>query len=179
MTIDDSPNSCPFLSPADVPGYRMEYSINQPSNGRMISELWLKYASDGTETGGKVKISVFPVNNKDKAFELAERLYYAITDKNQGTAIGRPTPGSLTGVRIGNFCWAYTVGFVPRITPRKGATIMFVQRAYFVRLQVEGGGEAVEDAFVDGLGRKVADTLKTWSRPPGFPPGEDYDRDDD
>lgn len=168
MEVDDSPNSHPFLKASDVPGYNMEYSTNEPSCGQMISELWLKYTADGSETGGKIKIGVFPVRSKNEAFALAEQLYYARTNKRQGKAIGRPTPGSLTGIFIGDFCWAYTVGFVARTSPSKSACIVVVSGSYLFRLQVIGGEELVSDAFVDGLGQKVAERLRTWPRPACF-----------
>lgn len=177
--LEDSPNRYPFLNSADVPGYKMEYSTNEPSSGQMVSERWLKYTANGQETGGCIKIGVFPVKSKNEAFALAEQLYYAITDKDQGRAVGRPTPGSLTGTRIGNFCWTYTVGFVKRTSPRKSATIVVVQGSYLFRLQVVGGDETINDAFVDGLGRKVAERLKTWPRPTGFEQKEKDNRDDD
>lgn len=157
----------------------MEFSTNRPSNGRMVIERWNKFTANGSETGGFIDLTVFPVKNKSEAFEVAEQLYYAITDKNQGKAIGRPTPGSLTGISIGNFCWAYTVGFIPRTSPSKSATIVTVSGSYLFRLQVVGGDELVNDAFVDGLGRKVAERLKTWRRPPGFDQRDTDDRDDD
>ena len=178
------PNPHHLLTPADVPGFELDRADSVPSLG-IVHEFWSKPAPDGSKRAGFVNLALFPLKNRAAALALADELYYATPNKEQARSIGRPTPGSYSGQPVGDFCWAYTVGFKKSVPGQKrSGTLVVVQGDYLFKLQVVGGTEYVDPLFIEKTAKTVASRLKNWPRPPGFDDGNhghgnDDDRHDD
>lgn len=173
-----NPNSSPLLAPGDVPGYHLSKYDSEPARGRII-EIWDKPAPDGSNRMGEIAITVMPLKSSSAAFAMAERLFYATTDKHQRKMLAKPTPGSFSGQPVGDYCWAYTVGITKPKPPRTCGTLIVVQGNYLFRLQVAGGLELVDTLFVEKTAQALAKRLKRGPRPPGFDDGNHGHGNDD
>lgn len=164
-------NPNPFLVPSDVIGYELiksditrDTAADPPFD--LMSETWVKPPASGRTRNSFIKITVYPLKTKTESFRRAEDYFYCTTERVQTRADDKPTPGSYTGRKIGDYCWAYTSAPLQTsgIQIRKSSGLIVVQGAYLFKLSNSDDLE-VKDSFIDGLAAKVTERLKIRKRP--------------
>lgn len=170
------PNPNPLLSSELVPGFTMQSS--RVSKGLRagkppefsVSEEWARPPLAGSSKSTFIRIQLYPTKNKQQALKAAGAVYRATNDPDQSLrSIGKPNPGSFSGAPIGDWCWAFVIGFDgPRKALNDSSSLVVVNNKDCFKIQVTGSGDSgqgVEDKQTEKLAKELIRRLKDWPRP--------------
>lgn len=170
-------NTNPLLSADQIPGFRMKFSTisrgtraNRPPE-YSVHESWVKPAPAGSTKATFINVQLHLTKNEKQALKAAKAIYHATNDPDQYlNAIGKPNPGSFTGERIGDFCWAYVVSITgkPHGPINDTSSLVVLKNGDVFKLQVTGAGDSgqgVEDRKTEKLAKQLVRRLKDWPRP--------------